>query len=146
MTEGIPLTDADRWDWLISVRNEAVKRLDEGLNHTGVVVTCSALKRKYRDVIRVAAYNDHGLRVHFIYLHASEAVLLSRVNGRVGHYMGSNMVKSQVESLEIPGEEEQYLDVLSCDCSGEQAEVQANVLRMVKEALDADTSSEEESL
>ena len=73
MSEGVALTDADRWDWrLIQLREEAVLALDSGA--AGVILDLlSALKRKYRDVIRVARYNDHDVRVHFIYLRASEA-------------------------------------------------------------------------
>ena len=140
MGQGIPLTDADRWDWLITLRNAAVSSLSSSPTHTGVVVTCSALKRKYRDVIRVAAYEDHGVQVHFIYLHASEGVLLKRVAMRQGHYMKSGMVHSQFESLEVPGPEEQGRDVFSCDCSGEKAEVERTVLRRVREVLAVDTA------
>ena len=139
MAQNIPLNDADRWDWLITLRNAAVLSLSSTPTHTGVVVTCSALKRKYRDVIRVAAYEDHGVQVHFVYLHASEAVLLNRVAARQGHYMKSGMVHSQFESLEEPGPEEQGRDVLSVDCSGEKAEVEVTVLRKVKEVIAIDT-------
>ena len=138
MSQNIPLTDADRWDWLITLRNAAAERLSKAPTHTGVVVTCSALKRKYRDVIRVAAYEDHGVAVHFIYLHAPEAVLMRRVAARKGHFMGIKMVHSQFESLEVPGQEEQGRDVLSCDCSGERAEVERVVLARVREALAGD--------
>ena len=140
MAQNIPLTDVDRWDWLITLRSAAVLALSSSSTHTGVVVTCSALKRKYRDVIRVAAYEDHGVKVHFIYLHASEAILLSRVAMRQGHYMKSGMVHSQLESLEVPGPEEQGRDVLSCDCSGEKADVKQAVLRKVKEVLAIDAA------
>ncbi|PBP15520.1 glucokinase [Diplocarpon rosae] len=61
MSRGIPLTDADRWDWLIRLRTEAMARL-ASTGAQGVVLTCSALKRKYRDVIRVAPYYSHDLR------------------------------------------------------------------------------------
>ncbi|KAJ8128547.1 hypothetical protein O1611_g5087 [Lasiodiplodia mahajangana] len=76
MASGIPLTDADRWDWLTLLREESLRRLASGAK--GVVLTCSALKRKYRDVIRVAPYFSHDVVLHFIYLHAPEAVLLER--------------------------------------------------------------------
>ncbi|KAK6843154.1 glucokinase [Apiospora arundinis] len=52
MRNGIPLTDADRWDWLTLLREESLRQLSKG--NESVVLTCSALKRKYRDVIRVA--------------------------------------------------------------------------------------------
>ncbi|KAI1820240.1 thermoresistant gluconokinase [Xylaria intraflava] len=125
MSEGIPLTDADRWDWLTLLREESVKTLASGVE--GVVVTCSALKRKYRDVIRVAPYFSHGIRLHFIYLHAPEAVLLQRVGLRQGHYMGANMVRSQFEILEPPVAEE--TDVISIDVSGPLSGVCEEVVR-----------------
>ncbi|KAI0555364.1 thermoresistant gluconokinase [Xylaria curta] len=114
MANGIPLTDADRWDWLTLLREESLKQLASGAE--GVVLTCSALKRKYRDVIRVAPYFSHDVSLHFIYLHAPEAVLLERVGLRQGHYMGANMVRSQFEILEPPTAEE--TDVISIDVSG----------------------------
>ncbi|GAP86195.2 putative thermoresistant gluconokinase [Rosellinia necatrix] len=119
MANGIPLTDADRWDWLTALREASLRRLQTGVQ--GVVLTCSALKRKYRDVIRVAPYFSHGVLLHFIYLHAPEAVLLERVGSREGHYMGANMVRSQFEILEPPTADE--TDVISVDVSGPISEV-----------------------
>jgi gluconokinase len=113
MSAGIPLTDADRWDWLTALREASIDELDKG--HDGVVLTCSALKRKYRDVIRVAPYFIHNLRLHFIYLDAPEEVLLQRVLARKNHYMGANMVHSQFDILERPTKDE--VDVLSIDVS-----------------------------
>ncbi|KAJ4394430.1 hypothetical protein N0V93_003648 [Gnomoniopsis smithogilvyi] len=100
MASGQPLTDADRWDWLTRLREEALTQVAAG--HDGVVVTCSALKRKYRDVIRVAKYFSPDLQLHFIYLDAPEAVLQERVANRKGHYMGASMVHSQLAVLEPP--------------------------------------------
>lgn len=60
---GIPLTDADCWDWLTFIRKASIRHLTDGAR--GVVVTSSALKRKYRDVIRVANlrfWAFHGMR------------------------------------------------------------------------------------
>ncbi|KAI0104792.1 thermoresistant gluconokinase [Nemania sp. FL0031] len=114
MGSGIPLTDADRWDWLTLLREESLNQL--ALGAKGVVLTCSALKRKYRDVIRVAPYFTHNVALHFIYLHAPEAVLLERVGLRQGHYMGANMVRSQFEILEPPTADE--TDVISIDVTG----------------------------
>jgi gluconokinase len=137
MSQGIPLTDVDRWDWLITLRDAAVNALSTSSTHTGVVVTCSALKRKYRDVIRVAAYNNHGVQVHFIYLHAPEQVLMARVAARQGHFMGASMVHSQFESLEVPDEHETK-DVIACDCTGSLTEVEKFCLAKVTEQLNAD--------
>ena len=128
MADGIPLTDADRWDWLTQLREEAMHRLD--LGSQGVVVTCSALKRKYRDVIRVAPYYARDVRVHFVYLHATEEVLIERVMARKGHYMGANMVHSQFGILEAPSRDE--TDVISVDVSGPIDEVEKEALAKVE--------------
>ena len=106
MAANIPLNDADRWDWLILLRDQALTHLAEGAK--GVVVTCSALKKKYRDVIRTARFYDQdpNTTVHFIYLRADLETLLARVSARQGHYMKDAMVKSQLEVLEEPAENE----------------------------------------
>lgn len=140
MSAGTPLTDADRWDWLIALREAAAARLSPSKSsatkpHDGVVVTCSALKRKYRDVIRIAAYDDHDVMVHFIYLRADADVLLQRVKGRKGHYMKPAMVRSQLEVLESPDAREQKRDVLEVDCTGNLTNVQKKVVNTVREAL-----------
>lgn len=140
MAHDIPLTDIDRWDWLITLREAAAARLSPSGSsatkaHDGVVVTCSALKRKYRDVIRIAAYNNHSILVHFIYLRADEATLMARVLGRTGHYMKSAMVHSQMEALEEPDKEEQGRDVLELRCDTSLAEVQKLVVRTVRQVL-----------
>ncbi|KAI0008034.1 carbohydrate kinase [Xylariaceae sp. FL0662B] len=136
MGNGIPLTDADRWDWLTILREESLRKLASGAE--GVVLTCSALKRKYRDVIRVAPYYSHDVVLHFIYLHAPEAVLLERVGLRKGHYMGANMVHSQFSILEPPTAEE--TDIISIDVSGSMAEVQREALDKVIKKIDETAS------
>lgn len=127
MSRGTPLTDADRWDWLTALREESLRKLDGG--SAGVVLTCSALKQKYRDVIRVAGYFDHSLVIHFIYLTAPESLLLARVGARQNHYMGASMVHSQFDILEPPGPNER--DVISVDVSGSLEEVQREALARV---------------
>ncbi|KAH0036119.1 shikimate kinase, partial [Aureobasidium melanogenum] len=134
MANNIPLTDADRWDWLILLRDQAVAALNTGAS--GVVLTCSALKRKYRDVIRVASYNDNNVLVHFIYLSATQELLLQRVHGRVGHYMKDSMVKSQFDALEPPTVDER--DVMSVDVSGDFASVQELALEVVNRVMASD--------
>ncbi|KAK7739937.1 hypothetical protein SLS53_005531 [Cytospora paraplurivora] len=136
MANGIPLTDADRWDWLTRLREEALKQIELGAE--GVVVTCSALKRKYRDVIRVAPYFSPGLQLHFIYLHAPEEVLLTRVAARKGHYMGARMVHSQFTILEPPTAEER--DVLTLDVSGSINDVSREALDQVVKKLGEDAA------
>lgn len=132
MASGIPLTDADRWDWLTVLREESLRRLHNGAE--GVVMTCSALKRKYRDVIRVAPYYSHNVLVHFIYLHAAESVLLERVQARKGHFMAANMVHSQLDILEEPGRDE--TDVITVDVSRSLDEVNQEALQKMRKVVE----------
>ncbi|KAK0936236.1 hypothetical protein LTR29_012156 [Friedmanniomyces endolithicus] len=155
MANGQPLTDADRWDWLILLREQALLTLTTKPTApptttpttptttttpppSGVIITCSALKRKYRDVLRIAAYRRADLKVHFVFLQASEAVLMDRVRGRQGHYMKDYMVHSQFQSLEAPQRDELEGvtgDVLGVDAGGESREVQRLALGVVRGAM-----------
>jgi len=132
MSNGTPLTDADRWDWLTALREESLRHINAG--NSGVVLTCSALKRKYRDVIRVAPYFSPNLHLHFIYLHAPEEVLLRRVSQRPNHFMPASMVHSQLDILEPPTPEE--TDVLSVDVARPVDEVMAEALDKVLQTMD----------
>lgn len=134
MRSGTPLTDADRWDWLTKLREVSTRCVADGA--AGVVVTCSALKRKYRDVIRVAAYYDHDILIHFMFLDAPQELLLQRVAARKGHYMGANMVQSQFEILERPAQDES--DVISIDVSGSMEQVKQSVFAEVRSVMDQD--------
>jgi gluconokinase len=118
MANNIPLEDADRWDWLINLREAAVSALENGAS--GVVMTCSALKKKYRDVIRIASINEHRVQVHFLCLQADRATLVSRVTARKDHFMGQKMVDSQLRDLEPIGTRE--IDVVPIDVRGSQVD------------------------
>jgi len=131
MAAGTPLTDADRWDWLITLREAAIKRLQTS---NSVIVTCSALKHKYRDVIRVANYEHPSVQVHFVYLKVDESTLQARVAARVGHYMKENMVHSQMATLEEPEEELEW-DVLQVDVREDKDFVKRRALELVKGKL-----------
>ncbi|KNG51037.1 carbohydrate kinase [Stemphylium lycopersici] len=126
MAAGIPLNDEDRWDWLILLRDQALTALKNGAR--GVVVTCSALKKKYRDVIRTARLYDEdpNANVHFVYLRSDMETLLSRVRARQGHYMKDAMVASQFAALEEPDETEckQLKDVEIIEVKGSIQDVQ----------------------
>lgn len=138
MADGQPLTDTDRWDWLVTLREESVKALRASESESdGVIVTCSALKRKYRDVMRIAAYHHPDIRVHFVFLKATEALLMDRVRARQNHYMKDYMVHSQFESLETPTEDEK--DVLAVDARGTSTQVQELALKTVEEEMAGDS-------
>jgi gluconokinase len=130
MATNIPLTDEDRWDWLIVLRNEALKRLEHA---DGVIVTCSALKHKYRDVMRIANYEHPNVQVHFVYLRADRKTIQERVGNRQNHYMKKEMVDSQFDNLEEP--EPVEWDAMSVDVRGTPEEVQRSALEVVKRKL-----------
>lgn len=128
MSNNIPLNDQDRWDWLITLKNEAVKRLE---NNSACVVTCSALKKKYRDVIRVANYEHPSVQIHFVFLKLNEEVLQQRVKERVGHYMKAEMVHSQMLALEEPDVNVET-DVIEIDVHQGKEEVQNNAWNAIE--------------
>lgn len=90
MAAGTPLTDDDRWPWLRAIG----AWLDEH-DARGAVVTCSALKRAYRDLLR-----DGRPTVRFCELDADEDVLARRLAARTGHYMPASLLPSQLATLE----------------------------------------------
>lgn len=98
MSRGVPLTDADRAGWLDAVGAALAAAAAEG---AGVVASCSALKRAYRDRLRRLAP-----RVRFVYLAVDRATARRRVAGRTGHFMPANLVDSQFADLEPPGADE----------------------------------------
>jgi gluconokinase len=140
MADGHPLTDADRWDWLITLREVTVATLAD---HRGAIVTCSALKRKYRDVMRIASYHHPEIRVNFVFLKATEAVLMDRVRARQNHYMKDFMVHSQFESLEAPTADE--TDVLPVEAGGTPVEVQHLAEAVVKKVMQDDAEDSKDA-
>lgn len=101
MSAGIALTDADRADWLDAV---AQCLSAEPGAASGVVVSCSALKRRYRDRLRAAAPD-----LRLVFLDGSEALLAARLRERQGHYMPASLLPSQLATLERPAEDENAL-------------------------------------
>lgn len=99
MSAGVPLTDDDRWPWLEQLR-------DELESSDRIVVTCSALKRSYRDVLRTAG------RVRFLFLDIDRETALERVGTRDDHFMKSDMVDSQFADLEPPTDDETDVTVV----------------------------------
>jgi gluconokinase len=94
MRQGMPLSDSDRAGWLEQLGQELAR------HDAGAVLTCSALKRTYRDILRAAA---PGLR--FVHLSLSQDEALRRVAARDSHFYPPSLVASQFEALEEPGGE-----------------------------------------
>lgn len=102
MRAGTPLTDDDRWPWLARIR-DWIDAADGNL-----VVTCSALRRSYRDVLRGA-----DARVRFVHLHGSRELLAERMGARQGHFMPFGLLESQLSTLEAlqPDEDGVVVDI-----------------------------------
>ena len=99
MAAGIALTDADREGWLQTLAQQL--RLHTML---GVVLSCSALKRRYRDILRSGAPD-----LALLHLAGSADVLAQRMIGRSGHYMPPSLLASQLATLEPPQPDEHAL-------------------------------------
>jgi gluconokinase len=108
MRQGIPLTDADRAPWLDRIGEELKSWAAEGRSG---VMTCSALKRAYRDRIRIARPD-----VRFVYLKGSLALIEARVAARHHEYMPASLLQSQFDTLEEPTPDEP--GVVTIDAAG----------------------------
>ncbi|EIW62647.1 carbohydrate kinase [Trametes versicolor FP-101664 SS1] len=149
MSAGIPLTDADREPWLQLIRTTA-----EGLaaqqqadpafaRRPGALVTCSALRAYYRDLLRgkpvvraqgetgkqtelpehLAPPAPHMLPAYFVYIKGDKELLQARISKREGHYMKPGMLDSQLQTLESPEGEEGVVVVPLDATTEEQADI-----------------------
>lgn len=99
MRTGEPLQDEDRWPWLDRLGTAAAKAItSQGL----VVLTCSALKRSYRERIR----RKVGAPMAFVLLTTDAAELARRLSDRTDHYMPASLLASQLAALERPDDDE----------------------------------------
>jgi carbohydrate kinase (thermoresistant glucokinase family) len=112
MRAGVPLTDDDRWPWL-----ELVGKWVAGQRavHRPGVITCSALRRAYRDKIRGDGNGDcdgDGTSgIVFVYLKGAKEQIAERMAARRDHFMPAGLLDSQIETLEPPGRDENVLIV-----------------------------------
>ncbi|MBK0394723.1 gluconokinase [Ramlibacter sp. CrO1] len=100
MRAGIPLDDADRAGWLQSLADEL------GARRGGAVLTCSALKRSYRDILRTGSPS-----LAFVHLRLSPEQARERVASRPGHFYPPTLVDSQFAALEDPAGEPRVVTV-----------------------------------
>lgn len=119
MRGGRSLTDEDRAPWLERVAGWIDERLDAGGSG---VVTCSALKRSYRDLL-----NRRGSGVVFVFLDVSKELASERLRARQGHFMPAAMLDSQFADLERPGARE---PVISVDASQPPESIVEQVLSL----------------
>lgn len=111
MAAGTPLTDDDRWPWLARVADWI---RDHTLAGIPGIITCSALKRAYRDKLA-------GDNVVFVHVVGSRDAITKRLAARTGHYMPASLLKSQFATLEIPGDDENVLPIMNGRTPAEEA-------------------------
>lgn len=92
MQAGQPLGDTDRLPWLMRLQSHLIVARQSG---TGLVLTCSALKRSYRDLLR-----SGDTDAVFLHLHGNTALFADRLAARTGHFMPATLLPSQMHDLE----------------------------------------------
>ncbi|CAN5755155.1 gluconokinase [soil metagenome] len=120
MKAGHPLDDDDRAPWLEKVADWVGERLDAGGSG---LITCSALKRSYRNKI-----NRRGSGVVFVYLHGSYDTIAARLAARHGHFMPTKLLDSQFAGLQEPGADEPAIRV---DVGPAPSEIADTVIAML---------------
>ena len=113
MQAGQPLTDDDRWPWLETIADWIRQHTQAG---TPGVITCSALKKRYRDVLR-------GENVVFVFLQGSKDNISGRLASRHGHFMPPALLESQFEALEEPTEDQNDISRVSATPAEEAQEI-----------------------
>ena len=103
MHSGVPLTDEDRWPWLRAIAQWIDETRAAGRHG---IVTCSALKRRYRAIL-IGERPD----VRLVYLEGDMALIARRVATRHEHFMPASLLESQFEALEEPGPDERPISV-----------------------------------
>ena len=126
MSSGLALRDEDRWGWLDAIADEIA---EADRNGRALVVTCSALKRAYRDRLRLASG-----RISFVYLDVGRDTAAARVAGRKGHFMPASLIDSQFAALEPPTPDEKAIAV---DASRDPGELVGEVLSALAGPLPA---------
>jgi len=112
MSRGEPLTDDDRWPWLQAIAAWIAEHRVAG---TACVVTCSALKRVYRDIVT----NKQSADVRLVYLKGEFDLIAARLAARKGHFMPPALLQSQFAALEEPAADE-HATTVSIDATPEE--------------------------
>ena len=121
MSQGIPLQDEDRWPWLGEIRDWMTAQAQAGCS---TVLTCSALKKSYRQLLSEA----EG-RVLFLHLDGGADLISQRMQGREGHFMPPTLLPSQLATLEALSQEELDAGSLRLDISRSPQELVAAVVQ-----------------
>ena len=123
MAAGIPLTDEDRVGWLRSIAGRIREARADGV---GLVVACSALRRRYRDFLRT----ESGVAdLRFVLLRGERSLIADRLTSRRGHFMPPSLLESQLDALEEPASDE---DAWVCDVSRTPDEIVDSLVALVR--------------
>jgi gluconokinase len=131
MSQGTPLQDEDRWPWLQEIQNWMTTKAQAG---ESTVLTCSALKQSYRQLLAQA----EG-RVLFLHLHGEADLIGQRMQGREGHFMPPTLLPSQLATLEPLSDDELASGSLRLDISKSPEELVRTIIAVLQ--LPADTAS-----
>lgn len=93
MSNGMPLTDADRKPWLENLNHELIKCAED----QGAILACSALKESYREIL-----SKETPTIHWVFLEGNLNLIKERIEHRKGHFMNTGLLQSQFDTLEIP--------------------------------------------
>ena len=127
MAQGVALTDDDRRPWLLAIAQQLRDAQRAGL---GLVVTCSALKRSYRDLLRSAGGGGEGA-LQFVHLTGDRDVVAERLAGRRGHFMPASLLDSQFAALEAPAPDER---AWVCDIRESPEAIVASLVKLTRES------------
>ncbi|EAZ93117.1 gluconokinase [Crocosphaera chwakensis] len=127
MSQGIPLDDSDRLPWLLAIKLVIDEHQKEQKN---AVITCSALKQSYRDLLEKNTTN-----IIWIYLKGSYETFLKRLQQRPDHFMKENMLISQFEALEEPE------NAVTIDVNLSVAEIVQEIINQTYTKIDSNAKS-----
>lgn len=139
MRAGEPLTDEDRLPWLQAIGAWIDEQIVAGRS---AVVSCSALKRSYRDILRGPASGVHRSELRLIYLAGDRELIARRMAGRHSHFFPASLLDSQFQDLEPPEPDEHALVV---PVGGTPAEISGEILRKLGLAGEAAQHSKQTS-
>jgi gluconokinase len=153
MSSGDPLTDSDREPWLKLIRTTAEMmtleaqsgvKINNGGNKRAVVISCSALKKRYRDILRGLGRQENNVKLStsensnsqlpilktlFVYIEGTRDVLMDRMMKRTDHFMKPSMLDSQLQTLEDPVHEEGVIVISLMVSREDQVQVAQQGLR-----------------
>ncbi|PWA02981.1 hypothetical protein BB558_000882 [Smittium angustum] len=152
MKQGIPLTDTDRYPWLIKLHSLVLEKANSYKNSEKnspeqlkyIVMTCSALRIKYRQIIvgdnQISTTNvesdadqkENQFQTKFIYLELPKHELVRRLEARKSHFFNGSLLDTQLETLELPTEESK--DLFKIDCYGKKnQEIVNEIMNIIRQ-------------